>query len=63
MDLLFKTFYMNRPDGTTHYSMSDRKYFKLQKNKDYVFKNGGWYLLHSKPPKDTTPIDQPNVKH
>ena len=40
MEMLFKTVYMNRPDGATHYSMGDRKYFKLQKNKDYVFKNG-----------------------
>ena len=40
-------------------------WFKLlgYKNKDYVFKNGGWYLLHSKLPKDTTPIDQPNIKY
>ena len=29
--MLFKTVYMNRPDGATHNSMSDRKYFKLQK--------------------------------
>lgn len=63
MEMLFKTVYMNRPDGATHCSMSDRKYFKLKRNKDYVFKNGGWYLLHLKLPKDTTPIDQPNTKH
>ena len=51
------------PDGATHYSMSARVYLKAEKKKEYIFKFGKWILLHSKIPKDATPIGQPNVKH
>ena len=53
----------NAPDGATHYSMSARVYLKDEKKKEYIFKFGKWILLHSKIPKDATPIGQPNVKH
>lgn len=53
----------NAPDGATHYSMSARVYLKAEKKKEYIFKFGKWILLHSKIPKDATPIGQTNVKH
>ena len=46
----------NAPDGATHYSMSARVYLKAEKKKEYIFKFGKWILLHSKIPKDATPI-------
>ena len=51
------------PVGATHYSMSARVYLKAEKKKEYIFKFGKWILLHSKIPKDATPIGQTNVKH
>ena len=50
------------PPGATHYSMSARVYLKAEKKREYIFKFGKWILLHSKMPKDVTPIGQPNVK-
>lgn len=53
----------NAPVGATHYSMSARVYLKAEKKKEYIFKFSKWILLHSKIPKDATPIGQTNVKH